>query len=80
MGNAGFEKGSLMATYEYTVVALAVKSGSKAEEGMNNLLAYLNELGSQGWEIVTGGEILSVGWTNNINARDTVLFMKRQTS
>lgn len=69
-----------MATYEYTVVSLAVKSGSKAEAGLNNLLAYLNELGSQGWEMVTGGEILSVGWGNNINARDTVLFMKRQTS
>ena len=47
---------------------------------MHNLLAYLNELGSQGWEMVTGGEILAVGWGGNINARDTVLFMKRQTS
>jgi len=59
---------------------LAVKSGNKTEEGIHNLLAYLNELGSQGWEMVTGGEVLGVGWGGNINARDTVLFMKRQTS
>lgn len=65
-----------MTQWQYCALPCIVKS-KNFEEGLQNLIQTLNEMGVDGWEMVSGIEIVGVDWFNNINSRDPMMFFKR---
>ena len=65
-----------MNKWEYTYLVAEVQAKNFID-GCNALLADLNELGSQGWEICSASEVVGTNWSGNITARSNLILLKR---
>jgi hypothetical protein len=66
-----------MAKWEYQAVSMVVRA-SKAGEIFQEIIEQMNQMGADGWEMVTGAEVEGVNWSGQITSKDAVVFFKRQ--
>ena len=68
-----------MANFHYKAVSL--QASKKDKTGMDGILAQINRLGAEGWEMVTSAtvDIVDGGFLNNGNiiGKDSVVWLKR---
>ena len=68
-----------MAKFQYKAVSL--QFSNKDKTGMDGILALINKLGAEGWEMVTSAtvDIVDGGFMNNGNiiGKDSVVWFKR---
>ncbi|PMD05337.1 DUF4177 domain-containing protein [Brevibacterium paucivorans] len=66
-----------MATqWEYKIVETLVSAGHNGPDQIEEFMAYINELGAQGWELVTDTIIYTKGWQTT---QYPVVLFKRPT-